>query len=363
MAEREAGPEGTPVGGSRRRSRPPQGAVPFDPPPADADHDPPDRGGWPPSIRPILDKPLDDACPWLYLHADPDARAAFVTAEHRCEIRPDEVPGPGHQLAYCLTTNHISCPQLRNYEARRRSEAEIARAKQTPPAPPAPPRHEPAPALADFRASLVSGRSSRSSGGFMASRFAWGAMGALGALVIIAGVALYANPNDVSSADPGSAPASLPQAGVPTPDATTRLAAPPPADSPTSTPPVEAPTEAASTNPDAGPTGSDAEPEAAVNETQDSLDSLSALGPGAEAEPAVPTETPTPPPVYIVRSGDTLGQIAQNLGINVIALAAANNITTSTLIFVGDQLLLPVEAPATPPLAGDPTSDGSPILD
>ncbi len=354
MAER--GPESgdTPVGGSRRPSRPPRSALPEDSSRAEA----PDPGDqWPAAVRPVIDKPPDDACPWLYLAADPDARAAFVTAEHRCEIRPDEVPGPGHQLAYCLTTNHISCPQLRNYEARRRAEAESV-AAITPPAPSVAPR-VPEPAVANFRESLIGGVSRGATGrsrGLMASRIAWAAMGAVGALVFAAGLVLYSSPDNVASSEPDTIPTALPPTVASTPDA----------------PPVEATQpQTASDASSVGDTPTDA-PEVTTSDGVGSdptdLETLSALGPepadgeiagappdGATASDAVaPTPEPTPQPSYIVGPGDTLGQIAQDLGISVIDLAIANGITTDTLIFVGDRLLLPpVEEPAaavpTPP--------------
>ena len=80
--------------------------------------------------------------------------------------------------------------------------------------------------------------------------------------------------------------------------------------------------------------------------------------PGSSYTPPVvaPTATPagtTPSSsqaTYVVRSGDTLGRIAQSFGISYLALAAANGILDPNLIYVGEQLTIPGVAgtPATP---------------
>lgn len=335
MAERAPEPGETPVGGSRRPSRPPRSALPSGYPEGDSPHAGDD---WPPSVRPLIDKLPDDACPWLYLAADPDARAAFVTAEHRCEIRPDEVPGPGHQLAYCLTSNHISCPQLRNYEAQRRSEV-VSTQSQT--AEPAPAPRAPQPVVADFRASMVGGANGAGGGrsrGLAASRVAWAVMGAVGAFVFAAGLVLYSTPDNATSSEPTSEPASFPPTVASTPDPSTPLAAVPPV----------SPTELAQSLEDTSDVVATPAPDP-VDVDEPDIEALSALGPElidpqlgeTPSEPSTPEPEPTPPPTYIVQPGDTLGLIAQNLGISVIDLVVANGITTNTLIFVGDQLQLP----------------------
>jgi LysM repeat protein len=98
-------------------------------------------------------------------------------------------------------------------------------------------------------------------------------------------------------------------------------------------------------------------------------DSLAGAPPAtgeATAEPAAtpettPVVTPTaePPsqPTYVVGPGDTLGQIAQNLGINIIELARINDITTEALLFPGDVLLLPFpdQDPTATAVSGDLT--------
>jgi len=344
MAEREAGSEGTPVGGSRRRSRPPEGEVPFEAHYGAGEASPADRDRWPASVQPILDKSSDDACPWLYLHAEPDARAAFVTAEHRCEIRPDEVPGPGHQLAYCLTTNHISCPQLRSYEARRRSEAEVVRATQAPPASLIPPADRgPSTALADFRPSQIGGSRTReqTGGSFMFSRLAWAAMGAFGALLVVVGLAVYGNPGDGPSPASGDLPASLPRASAPTPDAAGRLAGPLLTTTATPGLPPQVPSDVAAAG------SSDRLPDDPAGEgAAVDIDAV-VLGPVADDAEAEPTVDPKPQPtpqIYTVASGDTLAQIARDFGTSVAALIEANAIAGGAVISVGDELIIPASA-------------------
>src|SRR5262245_38575364 len=63
--------------------------------------------------------------------------------------------------------------------------------------------------------------------------------------------------------------------------------------------------------------------------------------------------TPTPPPglsIHVVQRGDTLGTIAESLGMTVDALAELNNIGDPSMIYVGQRLLIPANggAPAAP---------------
>lgn len=61
-------------------------------------------------------------------------------------------------------------------------------------------------------------------------------------------------------------------------------------------------------------------------------------------------EEPTPPAtqVYTVQRGDSLWKIAQQFGVSVADLIAANNLTTNTLQ-VGQQLIIPGSGTVTPP--------------
>lgn len=65
-----------------------------------------------------------------------------------------------------------------------------------------------------------------------------------------------------------------------------------------------------------------------------------------------PAEDGTPVPdgftVYVVRSGDTLSQIARNNGTTISAIVAANNIANPDRLSVGTELLIPQAATPTP---------------
>lgn len=69
-----------------------------------------------------------------------------------------------------------------------------------------------------------------------------------------------------------------------------------------------------------------------------------------------PNPTPPPPPtppdptLYIVRPGDTLSAIARQFNTTVAALVAANNIINPHYIYAGQQLIVPGDAPPSPPL-------------
>jgi LysM repeat protein len=85
----------------------------------------------------------------------------------------------------------------------------------------------------------------------------------------------------------------------------------------------------------------------------------------------VPTRTLTPQPTvtpvtYTVQSGDTMGDIALELGVSIDALMRANHLTNPDTLAAGQVLLVPVtpgaESPSsgrTTPAGGTPTPAGS----
>ena len=64
------------------------------------------------------------------------------------------------------------------------------------------------------------------------------------------------------------------------------------------------------------------------------------------------TDTPTPGPtqVHVVKAGETLSGIAESYGVSLQDLIRANGITNPSLIWVGQELVIP---PAPPASEGD----------
>src|SRR2546423_7243757 len=70
----------------------------------------------------------------------------------------------------------------------------------------------------------------------------------------------------------------------------------------------------------------------------------------------------TPPDVYVVKSGDTLSAIAQNLGVSIDDLIKANNITDPTSLKIGQQLKVPKPGAPTPAPGATPApGTGAPL--
>jgi LysM repeat protein len=85
--------------------------------------------------------------------------------------------------------------------------------------------------------------------------------------------------------------------------------------------------------------------------------------PAATAPPPASTPPPAGGTTYTVQSGDTLGIIATKFGVTVNALVAANGISNANLIFIGQQLLIPITGAVTatpPPATTTPPSPTSP---
>jgi LysM repeat protein len=79
----------------------------------------------------------------------------------------------------------------------------------------------------------------------------------------------------------------------------------------------------------------------------------------AEVQPGEDAATDAPPAledgVYVVRSGDTLGQIAFIYNVSVEDIMAANGLTNPDILEVGQQLTIPEAGIADSPTASTPT--------
>jgi murein DD-endopeptidase MepM/ murein hydrolase activator NlpD len=70
---------------------------------------------------------------------------------------------------------------------------------------------------------------------------------------------------------------------------------------------------------------------------------------------AIPAAAAPPPQagdVYVVQAGDTLSSIAARFGLKLSDIAAANNLSNTNLIFIGQRLVLPTSQPSAFPTAG-----------
>ena len=74
--------------------------------------------------------------------------------------------------------------------------------------------------------------------------------------------------------------------------------------------------------------------------------------------PVTPTKASPKDAVYVVRSGDTMGAIAQRYGVSLTKLLAANKMTSTTVIYVGQKITVPgtgsAASPSTPSPAPTP---------
>jgi murein DD-endopeptidase MepM/ murein hydrolase activator NlpD len=77
--------------------------------------------------------------------------------------------------------------------------------------------------------------------------------------------------------------------------------------------------------------------------------------PRTNATPAA-TQVPTTNRLYVVQSGDTLFRIALNYGTTVQALASANNLSNTALIYVGQQLIIPADATSPAATVAQPST-------
>jgi LysM repeat protein len=68
--------------------------------------------------------------------------------------------------------------------------------------------------------------------------------------------------------------------------------------------------------------------------------------PGGETPAAVSSPAAPMTSEYVVKSGDSLAQIAREYGVTVMAIATANNIENPSQIRAGQRLVIPVDSPA-----------------
>ena len=235
-------------------------------------------------------------CPRLAFSADRRHAADVVDADHVCTAqRPAQWLERSRQADLCLTDAHIDCPRFVEYQAR------LAAHRHDDPAAPSFPFVSsrlivhPDPAWRG-----LAGRAAQPVGRRIAAGVAGGAVLAVAA-VAVAGAAWPGAPEAVIES---ASPSALP--------------------SPTSTPeptPTPVPSRSATQQPTASPARS-----AAPTQT-----------------PPPPTLPPTPVPqrTYVVQESDTLGSIAQQFGVSVEAIQAANRIADPDEITVGQVLVIP----------------------
>ena len=88
--------------------------------------------------------------------------------------------------------------------------------------------------------------------------------------------------------------------------------------------------------------------------------------PTATPTQIIPTATPQPPEIYIVKEGDTPSGIAESYGLTTEELLSFNDLTESDIIVVGQQLLIPLATPTPGPtptlIPGEPTATMSPFV-
>jgi LysM repeat protein len=240
----------------------------------------------------------DSVCPWLGLVDDPATHFSFPSTVHRCHADGLAIE-PAKQARDCLTAQHIAC-------ARYRPPAPAAsKALLLPPATTRPPvervRGANSPTSSPGTDRLPRPRRIVKIGLFVVLLIAV----AWGGLAI--GSRLAGQLGGHSAGPVGSGAVEAPGSSVSIPPATASSSAVPPG-----TPsPLPSPTPAATPAPTLSPT---------------------------------PAPLPTPAPtavVYVVRSGDTLSQIAVRYGVTVAALVTANGLKDPNVITVGQKLVIP----------------------
>lgn len=233
-------------------------------------------------------------CPRLAFSADRRHAADAVDADHVCTAqRPAQWLERSRQSELCLTDAHIDCPRFIEYQAR------LAAHRHDDPAAPSFP-------FVSSRLTLhpdpawrgLAGRAAQPVG----RRIAAGVVG--GAVLTLAAAAV------AGAAWPVAPPAVIGTAS---------------------------PTARQTSTPTSLPTRS---PEPSRNATPSPTPSASAV-PSRTPPPATTPSTPVPQRTYVVQESDTLGSIAQQFGVTVEAIQAANQIADPDEITVGQVLVIP----------------------
>lgn len=236
---------------------------------------------------------MDRVCPLLALAADRRTAVDGFDGGHRCHaLDPPAALERDRQSRLCLTSAHARCERYLAYLGRGGA--------------PSPGAIAIADGLRSTRLLLtpepawrgMAGRARPSSRG-LAIAGAVLVVGATGAAVVAAG-ALTAD--GLAATSPTPHPTPTPQ--------------------PTSTP---RPTPEATSTPTAVPSSA----------------ATPTIAPTASPPTPAPTPAPTAPRTYVVQAGDTLAAIAQQFGVTVAAIQAANGIEDANQIVIGDVLVIP----------------------
>ena len=252
----------------------------------------------PADVQPINRTDASGPCPFLGLDDDPETRALYARADHRCYLpntkRPE--PDPVWQSRYCLKGNHDQCPIYRARVLGSRSESAVRQ-----------PRRWYWPAVTvvilivlvlgvimRFELETTNGETSAFTGG--------APTGSLGVL---------ASPSSVQSSPSPTATKFVVLVATPTSGPTSQVAK-----SVTATP--SRPTPTPTPEPTATPTPVPASPTAVQ-----------------------PTPTPAGPTTHVVEPGESLYDIAARYGVSVQQLIDVNNIQNPNLIYSGQVLQIP----------------------
>ncbi len=296
----------------------------------------------------------ESVCPYLGLPDDPRSHFTFPDRAHRCwaKKKPADID-PGYQASFCLGESHTACERFRSAERPLPAPARLltvsravapdvaaTAAATTPlslrePTPVVVPTTQPARRQAAPKRSSglrrTTRRLARLIGGLLVL--------AVIALLIVVGIAYLTRPQ--------SAPAAIAMATDTPPVAavvTASPALPPPV---TARPSVDvSPIASLESTPSAAPS-----PPPATSTPLPSPNASVTPFPSASIEP-FPSPTPF---LYTVQPGDTLISIARKFHIDPHTLQKANKIKNPSLIFAGDQLIIPIDPSQYPDITPEPT--------